>query len=364
MISSSFFFKQAIRNSYKLPIFEIARRSPRFIQFVPVHPIRAVIAVTHNCNSRCITCSHWQGKSQDELTVTKLDDILCQVKALGIADLCFSGGEPLLRDDLPAIVRKARDLKFNRIHVITNGLLLTRERGEQLVESGITSFYISLNGSEDVHDMTRGIKGAYARTMDALKTLIELRASRFPHLEISMLTIFMGLTMGQVIDLANMCQQLSIGFSLDPLNTSQPQQQAIPAELRLIDQEQLNHVIGELHRMKRTFPSLLHNSHASLEYLRRCFANRKREDIPCHLGYLEICIGPHGEVFPGCWVLPPVGSLEQTSLKQIVGSKAYRERVRDMFLKRCPGCACDYILNLYAHTPSLLEEIKWSLRLV
>jgi len=297
------------------------------------------------------------------MTFTKLSDVLCQLKALGIADLVLCGGEPLLRDDLPAIVRKASELKFDRIHIITNGLLLTRGRIEQLVESGITSVYISLNGSENVHDITRGIKGAYAKTVDAIKTLVELRTSRFPHLEIRVLTIVMGLTIGQVIDVANMCRQWSIGLSLSPLDTSHPWQDAISAGLRLMDQEQLDDVIEELHRIKRTSPSLIHNSHASLEYVRDCFADPKREDIPCYLGYLEICIGPHGEVSPGCWALPPVGNLTQASLKQIVGSKAYRERVRDMFLKRCPGCACDYVLNLYAHSPSFVEEIKWRLQL-
>jgi MoaA/NifB/PqqE/SkfB family radical SAM enzyme len=360
MRRSTFLLKQATKGLYKLPLLEIARRSPRF---VPLRPIRALINITHNCNSRCITCYHWKEKSRDELTVTELSDVLCQLKTLGIADLCLSGGEPLLRDDLADIVHKACDLKFDRIHVMTNGLLLTRERLERLVESGITSVYISLNGSENVHDMTRGIKGAYAKTMDALKTLVELRNSKFPNLEINVLTILMGLTVGEVIDVANICRQWSIGLSLSPLTTSRSWNAAIPADLRSMNQEQLDHVVGELHRIKRTYPSSVLASHASLEYVRHYFADHKREDIPCYLGYLVIGVGPHGEVFPGCWSLPPVGNLMEASLKQIIGSKAYRERVRDMFLKRCPGCACDYTLNLYAHFPSLVEEIRWRLRL-
>lgn len=363
MKSSIFLLKEAIKGSYKLPLFELARRSRRFIGFVPVRPIRATINVTHNCDSRCITCYAWKEKSQDELTATELCDVLCQLRALGITDLSISGGEPLLRGDLPAIVRKACDLKFDRIHLITSGLLLSRERLAQLVESGVTSVYVSLNGTENVHDMTRGIKGAYTKTVEALETLVELRASRFPRLEISVLTIVMGLTVGQVVEVANMCRQWSIKLSLSPLDACPPWHDAISADLTIMSQEQLDHVIGELHRMKRTSLSPIHDSHTSLEYVRNCFADRKREDIPCYLGYLQICVGAHGEVFPGCWMLPPVGDLRQASLKQIVSSKAYKERIRDMFLKNCPGCPCDYTLNLYAHVPSLVEEIKWRLRL-
>ncbi len=362
MRRSTFLVKQAIKGAYKLPLFEIARRSSRFIGVIPIRPIRAVINITHNCNSQCITCYHWKEKSRDELTVTEFSDVLCQLKALGIADLCFSGGEPLLRDDLPDIVHKACELKFDRIHIMTNGLLLTRERLEQLIESGISSVYVSLNGSENVHDMTRGIKGAYTKTMDALRTLIELRNSKFPHLEINVTTIVMGLTIGEVMDVANLCRQWSIGLSLSPLNTSRPWNASISADLRPMNQKQLDHTVRELHRIKRTNPSLIRAHHAALEYVRNYFADRKREDIPCYLGYLTIGVGPHGEVFPGCWSLPPVNNVMQAPLKQIVGSKAYRERVRDMFLKRCPGCPCDYTLNLCAHFPSLVEEIKWRLR--
>jgi MoaA/NifB/PqqE/SkfB family radical SAM enzyme len=285
------------------------------------------------------------------------------MKSIGIVDLILCGGEPLLRDDLPDIVRKASELKFDRIHIITNGLLLTRDRLEQLVERGLTSVYISLNGNENLHDMTRGIKGAYIKTMDALKTLVELRASRFPQLEINVLTIVMELNLSDIIDITRMCRQWGVRLSLSPLNISHPWQEPTSAELRPINQDQLDHVIEELHVIKGKSPSLIHNSHAALEYVRKYFADRKREDIPCYLGYLEICLGPHGEVSPGCWALPPIGNITQASLKQIMCSKIYRERVRNMFLKRCPGCACDYVFNLYAHSPSLAEEIKWRLRL-
>lgn len=363
MISSTFFLRQAIKSLYRLPLFEMARRSPRFIGLIPMRPMRAVISLTYKCNSRCITCYHWNEEPRDELTFTQLSDVLCQLKSIGVVDLCLTGGEPLLRDDLPDIVRKASELKFDRIHIITNGLLLTRPRIEQLVESGLTSVYISLNGSEDLHDMTRGMKGAYPRTMKALKTLVELRASRFPQLEINVLTIVMGLNLDRIIDMANMCRQWGIRLSLSPLNTANPWQQPIPAGLRSINQAQLDGVIEELHLIKRKSPSLLHHSHAALEFFRKYFADHKRDDIPCYLGYLEIYLGPYGEVSPGCWALPPVGNITQASLEHIMDSKAYKERASDMFLKRCPGCACDHVFNLYAHSPFLVEEIKWRLRL-
>jgi MoaA/NifB/PqqE/SkfB family radical SAM enzyme len=173
----------------------------------------------------------------------------------------------------------------------------------------------------------------------------------------------MGITLDQIIDMVNMCRQLNIGISLSPFNISRPWQSAIPVGLKQINREQLEQVIEELHHIKRASNKTLNDSHSSMEYFKRYFVDYKVENVPCYLGYLVVRVGPHGEVFPACSSLPSVGNLRETSLKQIVASKQYKERVRDMFLKRCPGCACDHILNLYAHTPSIIEEIKWRLHL-
>lgn len=356
----TFFLQEAIKGAYKIPFFELARRSPRFIDLIPMHPIRTGLSVTHNCNSRCITCSHWKSQSQDDLTLTELVDILHQLKAFGVIDLNFTGGEPLLRDDLPAIVRGAHDLKFKRIGITTNGLLLTREKIEQLVENGLTSIYTSLNGGEAVHDTTRGIKGAYARTTEAIRTLVELRNSKFPHLQITVQAIVMGTTVNQIMDIANMCCHLGIGLSLSPLNTTRPWQLDMNPDLNSVNQEQLDHMVAKLHRLKKAHPALIRDNHTSLEYIKRYFIDRTRKDIPCYLGFLTIAIKPDGDVLTGvCSAFPPAGNLRQASLRQIVDSKAYRDNVKGMFFKNCRGCGCDHILNLYAHFPAIVEEIKW-----
>lgn len=351
--------KQAIRGAYKLPLFEMVRLSPRLIDLVPVKPIRAVINVTHKCNSKCITCYHWKENSHDELSLIEITDILYQLKKAGIIDLCISGGEPLLRDDLNDIVRTARSLKFDRISVITNGLLINKENVEHLVHNGLNSISVSLNGNEYIHDMTRGIKGAFTKTMTAIETMAEMRDYKFPGLEINVLTIVMGMTVDQIINVVNICRKFSVGCSFSPISASQPWRSDVAAELMEINQDRLDDLIDELHHIKKSSHALCLNSHTSLEYIRGYFTGRKPGNIPCYLGFLVVGIGPHGELFSGCWSLPPVGNLTQTPLKQIIKSKNYRERIHQMFLRNCPGCTCDYALNLYAHTPAIFEEVGW-----
>jgi len=360
---SSFFVKQAIKGAYKLLFFELARRGSFFIPFIPFRPIEASINVTDNCNSKCITCSVWKHRSKDELTTAEVTQILAQLRKLGITYLYLTGGEPLLRHDLPYIIEKARELKFEKIQISTNALLLTKEKAQALLDCGLTTTNVSVNGSKDVHDMTRGVVGSYERCMEVLEALTELRDKEYRHTEIRMLTVLMQPTLGEIIEMVNMCKQLNIAFMLSPLDTSSYLFKVDATDLSVTEQENLDQVINELHKMKKLYPGSIYETHTSLEYARNYFMDSKREDIPCYLGYLAIYIGAHGEVYSACNALPPVGNLRDKPLEQIISSEAYKQRLHDMFMKRCPGCSCNHRLNLYAHVPAVLEEVLWNLRL-
>jgi len=360
---SPYFLKQALRQGYKLPLFELARHFGLFTGVIPFRPVEARINVTNNCNARCITCSNWRQRSTDELSTSEIYNALAQLKGLGTSYLFLSGGEPLLRRDLESIVSRAKELKFERIQISTNGLLLTKERAEGLIESGATTFYISLNGQKEVQDMTRGIRGCYERCISGLRSLVELRDSRYPHLEIKVATIIMQPTVGEIPKLLKLCRELRVELTLCPLDTESFSIEPPFQDIADVDKKQLTEVINELHQAMRESPGLIGDTHTSLEYARNHPLDPKREDIPCYLGYLAIYIGAHGEVLSGCNILPPLGNVRTAPLTQIVNSKAYKQRQRDMFYKKCPGCTCGHRLNLYAHLPAALEEISWLSRI-
>lgn len=360
---SPFFVKQALAGGYRLPIFELAKHARLFIPLIPSRPIEASINVTDNCNVKCITCSMWRQKSVDELTTAEIHSILAQLKSLGISYLVLTGGEPLLRRDLSSIVRKAKELKFDRIQIITNASLLTRQRAEDLLESGVTTIHISLNGSKDAHDMTRGVKGSYERCFAALRSLVELRDSNYKHLEIKVVSIVMPTILGEIPHLLDICRDLKVELTLSPLDTHSYLFRSATQDMDGLDQEKLDEAIMQLHQVLRAHPEVISETHTSLEYVRRYFIDPRRGDIPCYLGYLAIYIGAHGEVYSGCNVLPPIGNLRDKPLRQIISSAAYKQRLGDMFIKKCPGCACGYRLNLYAHAPALMNEILGKLRI-
>jgi MoaA/NifB/PqqE/SkfB family radical SAM enzyme len=243
----------------------------------------------------------WKQKSYNELTTEEVNEILVQLKKMDIRSIGIAGGEPLLRKDLIEIVKKANDLKFDNIHIVTNGLLLTRERAENLIENGLRGIAISIDGTVEVNDCVRGIKGSYERNIKTLKMLTELRDNKYSHLDISIRTTLMKPTLNEIIKVINVAKELNVKWGMNLLDISPYFFKDVDAfGLLITDQNKLNELINELHKIKIENPKLIGDSHASIEYARKYLKNPKREDIPCYLGYLKLYIGSHGEVYSGC----------------------------------------------------------------
>lgn len=355
----SYIVKHGLKEGYKLPFLELARHNKSLISRIPFRPASATILVTHNCNAKCIMCSMWKKKSTDELTTEEIYDILNQLREIGIWRVGFSGGEALLRTDLPLLIKKARELKFERVTIITNGLLL-KKRARELLESGLNEISISLDGAKDIHDMCKGIEGAYRKCIDGLETLADLRDSDYPFLDMTIAMTLMQPTVNQIPHLVSMCNKLKASFMINLFDTRQLFFEGIdPSPFVITNQTELDKAVDELHRIKRKHPSLLTPTHTGLEYAKSYFNDLKRDDIPCVSGHLCIYIDALGNLYSGCWVLPPLGNLRERTIRDIIYSKEYKKRLERMFLKECPGCGCGYQANLYYHLPSLLKGVLW-----
>lgn len=111
------------------------------------------LEVTKRCNARCDFCNYWQEDSPPELA-----DYVPVVRKLKPLSVSLTGGEPLLRSDLACIILSLRrNFGFLVIGMITNGLLLTPERGKELWDAGLDELSISLDYLDERHDRERGV---------------------------------------------------------------------------------------------------------------------------------------------------------------------------------------------------------------
>jgi len=123
---------------------EILKRRP------PIHyrltaPIGLTWLVTPKCHSRCIFCcveSNWQENS-GMLSVDQLEGIFLQAKSMGVKTITVSGGEPLLREDLPQILRMLTEEGF-RVDLSTR-YPLKEHKVKMLAEAGLKAIQISID---------------------------------------------------------------------------------------------------------------------------------------------------------------------------------------------------------------------------
>ncbi len=134
--------------------------------------------ITYRCNLRCKMCPVWEfGEEYDrrqELSADRIGDIAEDLHArFKIAHFRFLGGEPLLRADLPQIIRRVSG--FATTEVTTNGLLLTPERSRQLLDAGVRQINVSLDGPRENSEALRG-PGVYDTVVENLRTLVRITA--------------------------------------------------------------------------------------------------------------------------------------------------------------------------------------------
>jgi len=139
-------------------------------------PLRYVdFAIDFACNLRCQHCfaTALQNGKRRRMRVEDYARVAEEAMALGSVNFSFQGGEPLLFDGLPDIIRACQPAR-NVISVTTNGTLLTRERTSELRRLGVDILTISLDSAiPEEHDRFRGISGTFEKTMSGIRFALE-----------------------------------------------------------------------------------------------------------------------------------------------------------------------------------------------
>lgn len=142
------------------------------------------ISVTDRCNLRCVYCMPEEGiplkAHKDMLTYGEILRICRLLPSLGISKVKLTGGEPLVRRDLPYLIGEIRKIPgISQVTLTTNGILL-KEQMKELASAGVSAINISLDTLDRdlYHKITRrdeldkvkdGIKAALAHPEIPLK---------------------------------------------------------------------------------------------------------------------------------------------------------------------------------------------------
>ncbi|ATU09300.1 12,18-didecarboxysiroheme deacetylase [Methanohalophilus portucalensis] len=125
--------------------------------------------ITRKCNLKCIHC-YAQADDKDfegELSTEEGKRLIDDLAEFKTPVILFSGGEPLVRKDLPELAEYAVS-KGLRAVISTNGTLIDMDMAKKLKEIGLSYVGISIDGTEETNDRFRGQQGAFKKALEGV----------------------------------------------------------------------------------------------------------------------------------------------------------------------------------------------------
>ncbi|MDP7286875.1 MAG: radical SAM protein [Phycisphaerae bacterium] len=149
------------------------------------HPIWCGWQVTYRCNYRCRFCHYWNDPlgRVPEPTIEQYAAGAAKLAQLGTVLVSLAGGEPMLRTDLPDIVRAIG--KYHFPLVTTNGWFVTPQSADALMSAGVWGVSVSIDYARpELHDKRRGMVGAWKQAWRAVEMLVKARKHRFQRVNV------------------------------------------------------------------------------------------------------------------------------------------------------------------------------------
>ena len=316
---------------------------------------------TRECNLRCRHCYRDAGAQEArELTTKEGYALLEEIAISGFNIIIFSGGEPLLREDIFDLTSYAGELGLRPVFG-TTGTTITREVAGELKQAGALRMGISLDSvSEESHDELRQVPGSWRRAVEGMENC------RAVGLEFQVHTTVMENNYKEFESITDFSIEIGAKahhvFFLVPTGRAQDME---AETLRRKNYEELLHRI--MKKQKEVHIEI--KPTCAPQFMR--IAAQKGMDIRfsrgCLAGTAYCCITPSGDVNP-CPYLPiKIGNVLKTPFSQIwknnevfkrlrsgeLGGKCYRCR----FSEICSGCRA----RAYYYEGDYMAEDPWCL---
>jgi MoaA/NifB/PqqE/SkfB family radical SAM enzyme len=132
------------------------------------------IVLGYDCNLACDYCTITPEMRRRAMPAELVAREIDRAAARGFRDIAFTGGEPTIRPDLPALVKHAKRRGFEHVKVASNGLRYAHAPYlDHLVACGVDRFHVSLHAFEDsAYERTVRLAGTAALRREALRNLV------------------------------------------------------------------------------------------------------------------------------------------------------------------------------------------------
>jgi len=316
-----------------------------------------VCSITARCNLRCRMCDI-PYENKDELSTIQWKRVISDASRLGAQTIVFSGGEPLLRDDIFELVNYAKDNNMNAC-ITSNGSLLDEKSAIRLKGSGVTVVNISIEGRKGTHDNLRGT-GTFDRAILALENL---RKHKIESTVASTVSRYNYKDLFYILELAKNYGATTVRFQ--PFNSIFLKNSSRDREFLInkIDAFRLKAIIEKLINRAKEF----NISTNPVNYLNNIPAYLSGDKIfpgNCGALYYSCPINPNGDMVP-CWIESSrdnlIGNLKEMRLYDLWLSPKRTDIINSIVKKGCSGCmmSCyDEVFGRDVLKEQVLKKIK------
>jgi MoaA/NifB/PqqE/SkfB family radical SAM enzyme len=310
-----------------------------------------VLNVHSRCNCRCMMCDIWKRDSAEELSIDTLARHRGALHALKVQWAVLSGGEALMHSNFPRLCKFLRDEGI-RITLLTAGLTLSKRA--QDVAYNVDDVIVSLDGTRDIHDRVRGVKGAYDLLALGIVKLLSLR----PELHITARTTVQKPNHQALCETVEAAKDLDLSgisfLAADLTSTAFNRERGWTAE----QQDEVALTAPEIDSLNSEMQDLItrYQREMASGYIAESPAKLRRivQHFRAHLGqvvsHAPVCNAPwvsaviaHDGTVQPCFFHAPIGNVNQQSLEEIVNgtaSLAFRSSLDVATNPICQRCVC------------------------
>jgi len=302
---------------------------------LPNRPYHVQWLLTRRCNYRCKGCNVWRDQDVEELSTDKIKEGLNVLKELDVLEIVFSGGAPLLRDDIDEILEYAS--RYFITTVYDNGSLAEKKIDALQNVDFVAISLDTLDAAKNDH--AKGVKGSWDKAMKTIETLHENGVS------VSISPTISQLNLHEIVDLTKHFTQreIPVWYCLYSYDGDVDSNQLFKIgkknnELEIVDREGMVNLCNSLIEMKKQNGYVLITT-KTLEAIKHLFGERKRT-WKCRALQNFFMIDHLGRV-AGCHLRSPVASI--FDLPDVWNSQEF-----DVLRKSYSECAkCTYLCYIF-----------------
>ena len=301
----------------------------------PFKPLYVKMKVFYGCNLKCEMCNHWRDRRPAPVSAERISEIIRELGEMGTKKIHISGGEPMLRPQIPEFVELASSLGV-KVTMTTNGTLVDKAKAKRLVEGGLRGVNISIDSPiRKMHEKIRGVEGAFKATAKAVELF-----QRYKHkgkLTIRINTVVSRTNYQTLLTLPDLAHELGAdGINLIPVDDHCGEILSMrKKDIALFNETIAPRIaeramaLGLLVSDEDAFPFGRSESEVRMGRAGR-YAFGYYDTHPCYAPWTHSLIDFNGNVYVCCMTrerMAPLGNITVHSFREIWESSAY-QRVR------------------------------------